>query len=201
MIFFQRARRFTVFLAAVATLALSDAASAQEVSEGHLKAARAAVDAINATDEYDIILPKAARALKTELIQKNPNLQELIVKTVDDQTMKLVARRGDLEREAALAYAKVFTEEQLGAIAAFYQSEAGLKLLSDGPIVTRELIKAAQIWQNGVARDLAIAVGTQIAKTVAHAVKPAQNGAAPALPAPEGGAPGTQAPAAESSSN
>ena len=196
MIFSERARRITVALAAVATFALCGAASAQEVSESHLKAARAAVDAINATDEYDVILPTAARALKTEMIQKNPDLQELIIKTVDEQTIKLVSRRGDLEREAALAYAKSFSEDQLNQIAAFYQSEAGIKLLSNGPIVTRELIKAAQIWQNGVARDLAQAVGTEIAKTAAKAVPPAQDGAAPVLPAMEGGAaPGTQAPA------
>jgi uncharacterized protein len=199
MIFAQRARRITMTLAAVATLALSGTAFAQEVSESHLKAARAAVDAINATDEYDVILPSAARALKTELIQKNPDLQELIVKTVDDQTIKLVARRTDLEREAATAYARVFTEEQLNAIAAFYQSEAGLKLLSDGPIVTRELIKAARIWQNGIARDLAVAVGTEIVKR-APKIVPAE-GVAPALPALEGAAPGTQAPVEDGSSN
>ena len=33
---------------------------AQEIAESHLKAARAAIDAINATDTYDIILPQAA---------------------------------------------------------------------------------------------------------------------------------------------
>ena len=134
-------------------------AFAQDISDSHLKACRAAVDAINATDQYDGILPTAAQALKAQLIQKNPDLQDLIVKTVDEQTIKMVSRRGDLEREAGLAYARVFKEEQCSEIAAFYQSETGLKLLSDGPIVTRELIKAANIWQNGVARDLAQVVG------------------------------------------
>ncbi len=74
--------------------------------------------------------------------------------------------------------------------------------MSNGPIVTRELIKAAQIWQNGVARDLAQSCRHEIAKTAAKAVPPAQDGAAPVLPVTEGGAaPGTQAPAAEGSSN
>jgi hypothetical protein len=200
MIFAQRARRISLTLAAVAAFAFSGAAFAEDISESHLKAARAAVDAINATDQYDIILPSAAQALKTELIQKNPDLQDLIIKTVDEQTIKLVSRRSDLEREAATAYARVFTEEQLNAIAAFYQSEAGIKLLSDGPIVTRELVKAARIWQNGVARDLAMAVGTQIAQKVGKAV-PVQGGAEQALPAAEGAAPGTEAPAADGSSN
>lgn len=203
MTFAKRARRITLSFAAVASLAISGAAFAQDISESHLKAARAAVDAINATDQYDNILPAAAQALKTQLIQKNPDLQELIIKTVDEQTIKMVSRRGDLEREAALAYARVFNEKQCSEIAAFYQSEAGLKLLSDGPIVTRELIKAANIWQNGVARDLAQAVGEQLTATLKDMPPlelPPQDGSqatSPVAPAPEGGAPGTQLPVPE----
>ncbi|GLS33243.1 hypothetical protein SAMN04488498_105209 [Mesorhizobium albiziae] len=206
MTFAKRARRITISLAAVVSL-LSGAAFAQDISDSHLKACRAAVDAINATDQYDGILPTAAQALKTQLIQKNPDLQDLIVKTVDEQTIKMVSRRGDLEREAGLAYARVFKEEQCSEIAAFYQSETGLKLLSDGPIVTRELIKAANIWQNGVARDLAQAVGESLTATLKNAAPlelPAQDGsqATPPIAPVDGAAPGTEAPApAEGTSN
>ena len=49
----------------------------------------------------------------------------------------------------------MFSEADLNAIAEFYNSDAGKKLISDGPIVTRELFKAADIWQRGIARDLA----------------------------------------------
>src|SRR5687768_3058841 len=131
MTFAKRARRITLGLAAVASL--SGAAFAQDISESHLKACRAAVDAINATDSYDGILPTAAQALKTQLIQKNPDLQEVVIKTVDEETIKMVSRRGDLEREAGTAYARVFNEKQCSEIAGFYQSETGLKLLADGP--------------------------------------------------------------------
>lgn len=201
MTFAKRARRITLGLAAVASLALSGAAFAQDISESHLKACRAAVDAINATDSYDNILPAAAQALKTQLIQKNPDLRDVIINTVDEQTIKMVPRRGDLEREAGLAYARVFTEKQCSEIAAFYQSETGLKLLADGPIVTRELIKAANIWQNGVARDLAQAVGQALASTLKDMPPlelPAQDGsqAVPVTPT-DGAAPGTQVPAPE----
>lgn len=49
----------------------------------------------------------------------------------------------------------MFSAEDLTAIATFYTSAAGKKLLQDGPIVTREVAKAADIWQRGIARDLA----------------------------------------------
>ncbi|TIW51053.1 MAG: DUF2059 domain-containing protein, partial [Mesorhizobium sp.] len=88
--------------------------------------------------------------------------------------------RADLEKEAALAYAKVFSEKELNDIATFYSSDSGKKLLDSGPAVTRDLVKAADIWQNGVARDLA----QQVGETLAAASK----AAAPAAPAPADGA-------------
>ncbi len=161
------------------------AAQAQDITPSHLAAARAAVAAIKATDMFDGILPGAAQSLKAELIQKDPNLESVISSTVDEQALKLAARRADLENEAARAYAVSFSEEELNAITGFYSSPAGLKLLSEGPIVTREVNKAASIWQRGVARDLAQAVAEKIAATAAAtapaaAAKPAE----PAKPKP-----------------
>ncbi len=155
MILAHRVRRFSTVLAASVVLAAAVPAFAQDVSEAHLKAARDAVAAIKATDLYDGILPQAASALKSEMIQKNPDLQEVITSTVDDTALKLATRRADLEKEAALAYARVFSADELNAIAGFYTSPAGKKLLQDGVIVTREVGKAADIWQRGIARDLA----------------------------------------------
>jgi uncharacterized protein len=184
---------------AFAFLAIAAPAAAQEenITDAHLKAARAAVAAIRATEDFDKILPQAAAALKAELIQKNPDLQEIIIRTVDEETLTLAARRVDLEKEAALAYAKVFSEDHLNEIAAFYNTEAGKQLLADGPLVTRELFKAADIWQRGIARDLAESVGAKIAAIIkSQAPDPAapQAGTDPTLPAPEQPAP-EQAPA------
>jgi hypothetical protein len=170
----SKARRLAAAVSAAAFLAGAVPAFAQEFSDTHLRAARATIDSLNATAEFDMILPAAAQALKAELIQKDPNLQEQIIAIVDRQALSLAARRGDLEREAAMAYARVFSEEDLQAIAAFYTSEAGRRLIEQGPIVTREVLQAAEIWQRGLARDLAIAVGEEVAAAAAAASAPAQ---------------------------
>lgn len=176
----NRVRRFSAVLAASAVFAFSSPAFSQDVTDGHLKAARAAVAAIHATDPFDNILPQAAAALQQQLIQKNPDMQELIGRTVSEKALALASRRADLEKEAALAYAKVFSEKELTEIAAFYNSDSGKKLLDSGPAVTRDLLKAADIWQNGVARDLAQQVGETLA-AAAKATAPAApaNAAAP----------------------
>lgn len=176
-------RRLLAVSTASALIALSMPAFAQEISESHLKAARAAVAAIKATDLYDGILPSSANALKQALIEKNPDLQELITATVDQKAVELATRRADLEKEAATAYAKVFTEEDLNAIAGFYTSDTGKKLLSEGPNVSNELNKAAEIWQRGIARDLAEEVAKVLAAAVPAPAPAATDPAAPAAPA------------------
>jgi hypothetical protein len=150
--------------AAVALLAFGAIPSrADDISPSHLQAARDAVSAIRTTDAFDRILPSAAQALKGQLIQKDPNLQQDIIDIVDAQALALAPRRADLETESATDYAKAFSEDELKAIAAFYNSEAGKKLLDKGPEVTAELARAAQIWQRGIARDLAEAVAKEMA--------------------------------------
>jgi hypothetical protein len=175
---------------AIATVFAVSPSLAQEISETHMKAARAAVAAIKATQEFDGILPAAARALKNQLTQQSPDLYDLIDKTVNEKAMAMTARYGDLEKEAATAYAKVFSEADLNAIAAFYSSDAGKRLLSDGPIVTRELLKAADIWQRGVARDLAV----QVAEILAKQGAPSMPNPDVTQPAPAGGAAPAPAP-------
>jgi hypothetical protein len=153
-------------------LAVGTASSnADDISETHMQAARDAITAINATDRFDEILPSAAQALKGQLIQKDPNLQEDIIAVVDKHALDLASRRAALETESATDYAKSFSEDELKAIATFYNSPAGKKLLEKGPQVTAELARAAQIWQRGIARDLAQAVAKELAEK--HPIKDA----------------------------
>jgi len=177
-----RPRRMLAALAATAFLAGATLAGAQEIAESHLKAARAAVTSIKATDSMDAILPQAGQFLKIELIQKDPNLEADIVRIVDEQTLALAPRRGDLEKEVALAFARAFSEQELNEIAAFHSSPTGQKFLSDSPIVGREVNKAVEIWQRGIARDLAENVAKQLSALASQT---------PAAPAPE--APATPA--------
>lgn len=161
-----RARSWFTTIAASAMISLAVPAVAQEISDSHLKAAREAIDALTATRQYDDILPQAALALKQELTQKNPDLGQTISQLVDEQTLALAPRRGDLEREAATIYAKIFSEQQLKEVTEFYRSETGIKLLEDGALVTRQVHEAAGIWQRGVARDLAQSVGTKLQEII-----------------------------------
>ena len=168
--------RLALIVVVFAATSTGGARAQHEIGDAHLKSARGAIAAIRATDEFDRIISAAAAELKVQLYQKNPDLQPLISIIVDETALGLASRRVDLEREAALAYAKVFSETELNEIQTFYTSSVGKKLLSDGPIVTRELFKAADIWRAGVARDLAQQVGKRISEEVAKTNKEEEGG-------------------------
>jgi len=160
-------KRFGAGMIVISSLAVAGhPVVAQELGEDHLAAARTAIVALGSTDQFDAIIPGAAEQLKVNLIRANADLQEVISATVDEEALKIVPRRGDLEKEAAQIYAKAFTKEELAAIADFYNSAAGKKLIETGPLVTRELVKSADIWSSGVARDLSDNVNKALTEKV-----------------------------------
>lgn len=144
---------------------------AQDIPESHLKAAREAMTAIKITEPFDAILPTIAQQLKSTLIQGSPNYEALINEVVDEEAIKIAPRRADLEKEAATIYAKAFTEQELKEIAAFYNTEAGKKLLKDGPIAIRELSKAGDIWATGISRDLSKATDVALEARISELKK------------------------------
>jgi len=160
--------RLVAIGAVMGLAALSLPSHAQEFSEEHLKAARSAVDALGATDEFDNVLPMAAQQLKAELIQQSPNLVNEINSTVDQKALDLATRRADLEKEVASIYAQAFTIEELKAITTFYSSDAGKQLIAKGPLVSREMLGAAEIWRNGIMRDLSSQVVEAIGASLAQ---------------------------------
>jgi uncharacterized protein len=145
-------RAFALALALSGSMAIQ--ARAQEIPEAHLTAARNAITALNVTDRFDNILPTLAERLKAQFIQSSPNFQDQISTIVDEEALILAPRRADLEREAATIYARSFSEEELNTISTFFNTEAGKKLLTSTPLVSRELGRAAEIWSNGISRDL-----------------------------------------------
>ena len=144
-------KRFGAGMIVISSLAtVSHSALAQEISDDHLAA----------------IIPGTAEQLKMNLIRANADLQEVISTTVDEEALKIVPRRADLEKEAAQIYAKAFSKEELTAIAEFYSSDAGKKLIENGPLVIREVVKAAEIWSSGMARDLRVNVSKVLEEKV-----------------------------------
>ncbi|MEM7302234.1 MAG: DUF2059 domain-containing protein [Pseudomonadota bacterium] len=143
------------FVVAASLFAATSGTSAQEISDEHMAAARKALTATKASDPFDLILPALSTRLKNERISLRPDLSNQISLTVDEATLAVAKRRGDLEKEAARIYAKSFTIEELKAVEEFFRDGPGAKFLKEAPVLARQLDEASKIWTQGVARDLA----------------------------------------------
>ncbi|GAA5109361.1 DUF2059 domain-containing protein [Bartonella jaculi] len=151
---------------------------AQGVSEQHLISARKAINAIHATDQFDNFLPTAARDLKNELIGDDPNLATAISEIVDKQALALAKRRADLEKEIAQVYAKYFTQEELDAITAFYNSDTGKKFLTEVPSIARDAYSTFDTWRSAIMQDLVKNVKKEMSETLnlENSITPAKTG-------------------------
>ena len=127
---------------------------AQEVAPEHFAVARAAVTASGSTASLDVILPNESEKIKQSLIANRPDAAEQISTIVDGVAIALAPRRRDLEDEVARGYAKLFTAAELKAIADFYKSAAGKKLIEQTPAVGRMIEQSARVWSSGIQRDL-----------------------------------------------
>jgi hypothetical protein len=129
-------------------------ASAQEFSESHLAAAKAAAISSPMAQEFNNLLPFLAQRVQNRLVSLRPDLHEVIAKTVQDVALRLAARRGDLDNAVALIWARAFTEDELNEIAAFYTSEVGKKFVSLGPSLGQQTVQTASNWSNRVGEEL-----------------------------------------------
>ena len=151
---FKSAIAVFVVSTAVSTAASLSPVNAQEFPEAHIAAAKTAIKATESTDELNEILPRAAVRMSDQLIGTRPDIADQIQVIVNEAAIELAPRRGDLEKEVAQIYARVFTQEDLQNIAEFFSTEAGKKFITELPIIVREIDKASRIWGTGINRDL-----------------------------------------------
>ncbi|WP_455479869.1 DUF2059 domain-containing protein [Bartonella sp. B23] len=160
-------RRFAVYLGAVAVFVVNiGMVYAQGVSDQHLDSARKAISAIRATDQFDNFLPNAAHDLKDELISDDPNLATAISEVVDKQALALAKRHSDLEKEIAHVYAKYFTQKELDAITAFYNSDTGKKFLTEVPNIARDSYSTFDAWRSALMQDFIKNVKKEMSETL-----------------------------------
>ncbi|WP_208983549.1 DUF2059 domain-containing protein [Pannonibacter carbonis] len=139
-------------------------ASAQELSDAHLAAARRAVLAAGALQSFDEILPILAEQTKTIFIQSDPSVTPVIEEVTSEVALNLADRRPDLNKVVYEVWARRLSEEELTQIGDFYESPIGKKLTELGPQLTALSIGAAQQWQDEISIEMVRAVRTELEK-------------------------------------
>jgi len=129
-------------------------AVAQEFTESHLSAARAAAVSSPMSGDFDGILPELVQRVQNRLISLRPDLHSVISETVHGVALRLVARRGDLDAATALLWARAFTEDELNAISGFFESPVGTKFVALGSELRSSMVQTVDNWSSRVGEEL-----------------------------------------------
>ncbi len=154
-------RRFALLLAALG-MVMAGSSYAQGVTDGQKAQAERLVEAIHVTDAFADAPIKDAIAIETQIVAAYPNLADRVNAIVQEEALNLADRYRAFKGEAALIYAKAFTEEELKKLADFFSTDVGQKMLNEQEIMFREVGRAAEIWREGFRKDLAAAVQKRI---------------------------------------
>jgi uncharacterized protein len=148
--------RIFLGVAALVMTAVVLAASgrADEITPSHMAAALEAVHSAKASKGFDNVLPLISEKVQDQIIRIRPDLYKQITDVVQQEALKLVGRRADLDNDVARIWANAFSEDELKAISAFYKSPAGLKFVNIGPQVVAGSLQAVKGWSDRVGQEL-----------------------------------------------
>ncbi len=163
---FSPVRRFG--LAAILFWVFSTPAFAQapaaKPSPEHIALARAVLDFTGARKTFEDVTPKLLMDARNVILRTRPTLQADLDAASLDVAKQLATSDEKLVNQIALVYAQKFTEEELKAIASFYQSPAGKKMVSEMPSVLTESYKLIQEWSREMSVEIMAHLRTEMKK-------------------------------------
>ncbi len=149
---------------AVALVAASPAAHAQQPSAASMLVAKQLIDVTGATGLFTPLIAGVVEQAKNLYLQQNPSLAKDLNEIADKMRKNLQPRFAEVTNEIARLYATHFTEQELKAILAFYQSPAGKKMLAQQPVVVDNSMKFAQDWANKLSEQVTMKMRDELKK-------------------------------------
>jgi uncharacterized protein len=158
----KRAARLTTLV--VALVAFGPAAHSQQPSAAAMATAKELVAITGTTTLFNPLIAGVVEQSKLLFLQQNPGLAKDLNEIAEKMREDLKPRFVELTNEVAREYATNFTESELKAILAFYQSPAGKKLLERQPAVVDSSMKFAQDWANKLSDEVVPKMREQLKK-------------------------------------
>ena len=141
-------------MVAAALISFAPAAQSQQPSPAALATAKELVAATGATALFNPLIAGVVEQAKLVFLQQDPGLAKDLNDIASQMRTNLAPRFGELSNEVATLYATNFTDDELKAILAFYQSPVGKKLLDRQPQVIDSSMKFAQNWANKLSDEV-----------------------------------------------
>jgi hypothetical protein len=139
---------------AVALVAFGPAAHSQQPSAGAMATAKELVAVTGAMTLFNPLISGVVEQAKLLYLQQDPSLAKDLNEIAAQMRENLKPRFTELTDQVAKNYATNFTEPELKAILAFYQSPVGKKLLDKQSTVVNESMTFAQDWANKLSEQV-----------------------------------------------
>jgi len=161
----QSIKRATRLVAVAAVLVVfAPAARSQQPSPAAMTTAKELVSATGATAVFNPLIAGVVEQAKLLFLQQDPGLAKDLNEIANQMRTDLAPRFSELTNEVATLYATNFTEDELKAILAFYQSPVGKRLLQRQPQVIDTSVKFAQNWANKLSDEVTAKMREELKK-------------------------------------
>jgi hypothetical protein len=158
-------RRIILSMALVAAFILPALAQRPATSSDEARAAaRELVEASATAAQFDQAVPLLVREMTQAFLSLAPERAAEIRETMSEISTRFIKRKSELIDEVVRIYADLMTIEDLRAIAAFYKSGAGRRLVLAMPEITRRSTAAGQVWGQLIGQELATEMRSELKK-------------------------------------
>jgi hypothetical protein len=146
--------RARILALAVLALTCPVIAHAQAPDPGRLAAAKEMMEASRVDHQFAQVIPLLLDRLKESFSRVAPERREIIENVFEQMQSKFVSRRSELLDEIAVLYAQRLEAAEMRAVAEFYRSPVGSKLIDVQPAIMQESILAGQRWGARIGQEI-----------------------------------------------
>ena len=149
-----RARLLAIVVAALAIPAIAATTRAQAPDPARLAAAKDMMEASRVDKQFEQVIPLLLDRMKESFRTLAPDKRGDIDSVFEQMQSKFLSRRGELLEEIAVLYAQRLEAAEMKAVAEFYRSPVGSKLIDAQPQIMQDSIMAGQRWGQRIGREI-----------------------------------------------
>ena len=148
----------------VAKPPVASSPDAAPLSPEHIAKARRLILATGISRSFQIIVPEFMDQIGNTLTQARPELVRDMTAVLDQLRPEFEKQSDEMIDLSARIYATLLSENELDAILAFYDSEAGKKYVGAQPLFLNQLVSGIQAWQQKISTNMMARVRQEMKK-------------------------------------
>ena len=144
----------TLSLALLFTIGGAFCAYADDPTPAAVDSARTIISAWGMPKSFDLVVPQMFDQLEHDVTKTRPELKDNLRATLIALKPEFDKSEQDFINSAALALAKMMTEQELKDTATFFQTPSGKKYIETEPAAITQIVTLVQSWRQQLSVDV-----------------------------------------------